>query len=87
MSIYYQVMNKNLPKLVKYIFPSDEQRTGIWSAGYRDLHWPFARIDSVNIADLVKITCIIFARFTQPATMTYKSAASDEYILRVRKET
>ena len=54
-------MNKNLPKLVKHIFPSNKQWTGVWSAGYKRLHLPFASIDMVmvNVADLVKMTSII----------------------------
>ena len=53
-------MNKNLSKLVKYIFPSDKKRTGVRSVGYRDLHLPFASIGRVDIGDiLVQITCII----------------------------
>ena len=52
------IMNKNLPKLVKHIFPSYKQWTGVWFAGYRRLHLPFASIDMVNIVDLVKITSI-----------------------------
>ena len=82
-------MNKNLPKLVKHIFPSDKQRTGVWFAGYRGLYLPFTSIDRVNAVDLVKTTRIIiyYARFIQPARVTYKSAAIDDYILHVRKET
>ena len=80
-------MSKNLPKLGKYIFPSDKQWTGVWSVGYRDLHLPCASIDRVDIgAILLKVICIIM-KFMQSARMTYKSAASDEYILGVRKET
>ena len=51
-------MNKNLPKLIKNIFPSDKKWTGIRSVGYRDLHLPFASIGRVDIIDLVNI-CII----------------------------
>jgi hypothetical protein len=77
-------MNKNLPKLVKHIFPSNKKWTGVWFAGYRGLHLPFASIARVY-ADLVKTACN-YAGFMRPARMTYKSAASDEYILSVRKE-
>ena len=54
-------MKKNLPKLVKYIFPSDKQWTGVWSAGYRGLHLPCASIDNRVDIDviLVKIIYII----------------------------
>ena len=52
-----RTLNKNLPKLVKYIIPSDKQWTSIWSAGYRVSHLPFANIDMANITDLVKTTC------------------------------
>jgi hypothetical protein len=82
-------MNKNLPKLVKHIFPSNEQRTRVWFARFRDLHLLFVSIGRVKVhvngVDLVKTTCIIMLDL-QPARMTYKIAASDEYILGIRKE-
>ena len=77
-------MSKNLPKLGKYIFPSDKQWTGVWSVGYRDFHLPCASIDRVDIS---AILLKIIIRFMQSERTAYKSAASDEYILGVRKET
>jgi hypothetical protein len=59
-------MNKNLPKFVKHIFPSNKQRTGVWFAGYRDLHLPFISTDVVNAVDLVKTISInmpVYAAF------------------------
>ena len=82
-------MNKNFPKLVKHIFPSNKQWTGVWSAGFGGIHLPLASIGRVNTANLVKFvkTNYNYARVMKPAKMTYKSAASDEYILGIRKET
>ena len=51
-------MNKNLPKLVKHIFPTNKQWTRVWFAGYRSLHLPFVGVDG-DIADLVKTKCTI----------------------------
>ena len=81
-------MNKNLPKLVKYIFPSNKQWIEVWSLSYRGLHLHFASIASMSIGGvLMKTTCIIMLDFMQPARMTYKSTASDEYIVGVGKES
>ena len=82
-------MNKNLPKLVKYIFPSNKQRTRVWFAGYRGLHLhlPFTSINVVSIADLAKTTSVSTPISCSIREMNHKSAAMDEYILGVRKET
>jgi hypothetical protein len=80
-------LNKNLPKLVKNIFPSNKQWTGVWFAGYKGLHLPFTSIDVVNIVDLVKTTSINMPVLCSLREMNYKIAAVDEYILSVRKET
>ena len=79
-------MNKNLPKLVKYIFPSNKQWTRVWFAGYGGLHLPFTGIDLMNVVDLVK-TSINMPVFCSIRRMNYKRAAIDEYILGIRKET
>ena len=78
-------MNKNLPKLIKYIIPSDKQWAGVWFESYRGLYLPFARVD-VNITGLVKSNRYNYARYMPPTRMTYKSTASDDYILGVREE-
>ena len=78
-------MNENLSKLVKYTFPSNKEWTGIWSADNRRRHLPFPSMDMLNI-DLAKKINVNYAGFMQPVRMTYKCAASDEYILSVRKE-
>ena len=77
-------MNKNLPKLVKYIFLSNKQRTRVWFLKYRDFHMHFPSIGGENI-DFVQIVlagkiCTIINFFIQPTRKTYKSptSASDE---------
>ena len=79
-------MNKNVPKLVKHIFPSNKQWTGVWFAGYRSLHLPFTSIDVMNVVDLVK-TSINMPVLFSIRRMNYKRAAIDEDILGIRKET
>ena len=79
-------MNKNLLKFVKFIFPSNKQWTGVWFPGYRSLHLPFTSTDVVNIVDLEK-TSINMPALSVLREMNYKSAAIDECIPGVRKET
>ena len=84
-TIPWYTVNKNLPKLVKYFFPSNNQWTGVWFPGYRSLHLPFTSTDVVNIVDLEK-TSINMPALSVLREMNYKSAAIDEYILGIRKE-
>jgi hypothetical protein len=71
-------MNKNLPKSLKYIFPS-----GVWFLRERDHHLPTTGIRRVDI----DLTLDVKLFSTQPMTRTYESAASDQYILGIRKHT
>jgi len=83
-------MNKNLPKSVKYIFPSSKDWAGVWFLRYRDLHLPLDCIGRKIINNIVladKIGTIIPKSFTQRTRKTYKSAACDEGIPCIRKET
>ena len=76
-------MNKNFPKSLKHIFPSSKYWTGIWFLRERDHHLPITRVRRVDI----DLTLDVKLFSTQPMTRTYESAASDEYILGVRKHT
>ena len=75
------MMNKNLPKFVKYIFPSSKEWTRVWFLGYRDLRLHFASI-STEIIDViglgVNLHTISVKLFTLPTEKTHKCAASDE---------
>jgi hypothetical protein len=76
-------MNKNLPKSVKYIFPSSKYQTGVWFLRERDRHLPFTSVGSMDI-DLADTN--IVKLLAQPTKQTYESPASDQCIPGIRKE-
>ena len=78
-------MDKHLPQLVKYIFTSGEEWTGVWFLMYR----AFTSIGMNKIVQVLadKICIIIVGLLIQPMRKTYKSSTSDECILGIRKET
>ena len=76
-------MNKNLSKSLKYIFPSSKYWTGVWFLRERDHHLPITSARRVDI----DLTLDVKLFSTQLMTRTYESAASDEYILGIRKHT
>ena len=43
---------KNLPKLLKYIFPPSKEQTGVWFLWYKDIRLPFIPWFSVRRDDL-----------------------------------
>ena len=59
---------KNLPKLVKYIFPTSEEWTGVWSLRYREL--PFTSISIMNVGVAVNLYTVITESYTQPTKLT-----------------
>ena len=76
-------MTENLPKLVKYIFPTSKELTEVWSLRYRDL--PFTIISVgliVNLCTLYSYYSIVYKTYK-----TYKSPVDDKYILDIRKTT
>ena len=79
-------MSKSLLKLLEYIFPSNKQWTGVWFLRYRDLAFPSIGGENTGVVLTDKI-CTIIAKLFIHLRKTYKKgAASDEYILGVRKE-
>ena len=76
---------KNVPNLVKYIFPSSKERTRVWWLKYRDC-LPFSRmnVDNIGVAvNLYNHYQIVYTTYSK----TYKSAVGDKYILGIRKTT
>jgi hypothetical protein len=75
-------MNKNLPKSLKYVFPSSKYWTGVGFLRERNHRLP---VTSVGMVD-IDLTLDVKLFNTQPMTRTYKSAASDQY-MGIRKHT
>ena len=69
-------MTENLPKLVKYIFPTSKELTEVWSLRYRDL--PFTIISVGLIVNL----CTLYSYYSTvyKTYKTYKSPVGDKYI-------
>ena len=74
---------KNVPKLVKYIFPSSKEWTRIWWLKCQDC-LPFSRMNVDNIGLTVNLYNY-YQIFYTTYRKTYKSAIGDEYILGIRK--
>ena len=70
-------MNKNLPKLIKYIFPPSKERAGVWFLNDRDVHLPFISIGREIIDNIVLADKIIAKLIAQATENTYNGATSD----------
>ena len=59
---------RNLPKLIKHIFSTSEEWTGVCSLRYREL--PFTSISIMNVGVAVNLCIVITESYTQPTRLT-----------------